>query len=156
MPNKLKRLAIFDLDILQDILNHWDNTLEVEVDNCIYEVKTGSSRYKVFNRCLSCACCGLTGSKMALEQPDQHIGTNKAHFNLYAVNDNGTLVLMTRDHIQPVSQGGTNRLSNLQTYCSPCNNLKSNRLISNKNLLKEVIENRKTWTSTLAGERMTG
>ena len=35
---------------------------------------------------------------------------------------------LTVDHIVPVSRGGTNALSNLQTLCFACNNAKSNRM----------------------------
>jgi hypothetical protein len=38
----------------------------------------------------------------------------------------GTSENLTIDHIQPVSEGGTNRQSNLQTLCRSCN-LKRNR-----------------------------
>jgi hypothetical protein len=39
---------------------------------------------------------------------------------------NGQLVLMTKDHIHPVSCGGKDHLSNYQVCCHICNNLKGN------------------------------
>lgn len=39
-------------------------------------------------------------------------------------------VLLHVDHIEPVSKGGTNDITNLITACEPCNNGKSDRLIS--------------------------
>ncbi len=35
---------------------------------------------------------------------------------------------LTRDHVVPLSLGGTNEWSNVVTSCSPCNNRKGNRL----------------------------
>jgi 5-methylcytosine-specific restriction endonuclease McrA len=35
---------------------------------------------------------------------------------------------LTRDHILPLSRGGTNSWDNVVTSCSPCNNRKGNRL----------------------------
>jgi len=43
------------------------------------------------------------------------------HLNLYGFDENGEEVLMTRDHIIPVSRGGKNHLSNYQVYCWKCN-----------------------------------
>ena len=37
---------------------------------------------------------------------------------------------LTRDHLVPLSRGGTNDWSNVVTACSPCNTRKSNRLPS--------------------------
>jgi hypothetical protein len=47
----------------------------------------------------------------------------RPHFNLYAM-ENGIEVLMTKDHILPVSHGGPEHLCNLQTMCMTCNLLK--------------------------------
>ena len=47
---------------------------------------------------------------------------------LYAVNENGIEVLMTKDHIIPVSKGGKNILSNYQTMCELCNLEKGNNM----------------------------
>jgi 5-methylcytosine-specific restriction endonuclease McrA len=35
---------------------------------------------------------------------------------------------LTRDHVTPLSRGGTNSWQNVVTACSPCNNRKGNRL----------------------------
>lgn len=37
---------------------------------------------------------------------------------------------LTRDHLIPISRGGTNEWTNVVTACSPCNTRKSNRLPS--------------------------
>jgi hypothetical protein len=96
-----------------------------------------SARYAVFSKSLSCATCGIQGIYFAKErfillryrQPT--LGWEpmhgKWHFNLYAVNEQGEEVLMTKDHIFPKSKGGRGGktaegyMSNYQTMCHPCN-----------------------------------
>lgn len=108
-----------------------------------YHVKMNSRRYFVFKTSLKCVACGLEGTKMLLEQS----GNSKtAHFNLYAV-ENGGLVLMTKDHITPRSCGGGDSHSNYQTMCSICNNLKGSSILTLENiatLRKLYNENRGT------------
>lgn len=87
-----------------------------------YVVKMNSQRYFVFRDSCSCVACGLTGTKMILEQ---HPGDKTAHFNLYAEEDT-ELVLMTKDHIRAKSVGGEDRLDNFATCCQICNNIKAN------------------------------
>ena len=50
------------------------------------------------------------------------------HLNLYAVDDNGDEILMTKDHIIPRSKGGIDDISNYQTMCRLCNEAKGNKL----------------------------
>lgn len=50
------------------------------------------------------------------------------HLNLYAVDDNGDEILMTKDHIIPRSKGGIDDISNYQTMCKLCNEAKGNKL----------------------------
>jgi len=85
-----------------------------------YTVRMNSQRYFIFRESLKCVACGLEGTKMILEQ---NPSDKSPHFNLYAV-ENGRLVLMTKDHVQPKAYGGEDRHSNYQTMCSICNNLK--------------------------------
>lgn len=46
--------------------------------------------------------------------------------NLYGVNTDGHVVLMTRDHIIPKSLGGRDWVENLRPACGPCNERRSN------------------------------
>lgn len=48
---------------------------------------------------------------------------------LYAVDQDGEEVMMTKDHIIPVSKGGKNTLENYQTMCRKCNVQKGNKLV---------------------------
>lgn len=85
-------------------------------------VKMTSLRYQTFKKSLVCRCCGIKGTVMLLELPT---GSKMPHFNLYAERE-GQLVQMTKDHINPKSKGGKDHISNMQTLCFRCNELKSN------------------------------
>lgn len=50
------------------------------------------------------------------------------HLNLYAVDENGKEILMTKDHIIPKSKGGKDHISNYQTMCVRCNMTKGNNV----------------------------
>ena len=83
--------------------------------------------FKVNHRCV---VCGRVGLFFSLEQDYTNFlhQPTKAHLNMYAVDPDGTWVLMTKDHIIPKVHGGTNTLENYQTMCLPCNNRKGSRL----------------------------
>lgn len=85
-------------------------------------IKLSAERLRIFKKNRVCVCCGIVGTKMHLEQPQDSL---KPHFNLYA-EELGTLVLMTKDHIIPISHPeGTNDFDNYQTMCVICNNIKA-------------------------------
>ena len=68
---------------------------------------------------------GIEGKYFAKEKfADQ----STYHLNLYAVDDNGDEILMTKDHIIPRSKGGIDDISNYQTMCKLCNEAKGNKL----------------------------
>ena len=73
---------------------------------------------------LTCAFCGISASFAALES---HAATPASvHLNFYAKDFVDRDVLMTWDHIQPKSLGGTNAMCNAQCLCTICNGLKGN------------------------------
>ena len=107
-------------DVLPYITNS-EEKKEYRVGKKQYLVRMNSHRYFIFRSSRKCVACGLEGVKMLLEQ---HPNDKSPHFNLYAEED-GQLVLMTKDHIHAKSCGGEDRHSNYQTMCSICNNLKA-------------------------------
>jgi HNH endonuclease len=78
------------------------------------------------NKGIQCCKCGIEGKYFALEKFPADL--NIYHFNLYAVNDEGEEILMTKDHIIPISKGGLDIFENYQTMCSKCNVEKGNKL----------------------------
>ncbi len=89
-------------------------------------VNMGSHRYQLFAlKGLKCTMCGIKGSYFMLERGIKD-NPKKGHFNLYAIDNNGTEVMITKDHIIPRSKGGANKLDNYQVMCIKCNQLKGN------------------------------
>ena len=87
-------------------------------------IKGNSQRFQTFfTKGLKCACCGIEGKYFAKEKDPN---AARYHLNLYAVNEAGEEVLMTKDHIIPWSKGGKDDVSNYQTMCEKCNKNKSN------------------------------
>lgn len=91
-------------------------------DNLFYHFKINhSSRYRCFSRSLSCARCGIEGTRLAFEGNVKHPESASTHANLYAVDASGSEILMTQDHIVPRAMGGPDHDSNLRTMCLKCN-----------------------------------
>lgn len=67
-----------------------------------------------------CVKCGARGAFFAKERH----GSDGPHLNLYAFDNKGRAMLMTRDHIRPKAKGGTNHLYNMQPMCVKCNSAK--------------------------------
>lgn len=82
-------------------------------------LKTNSLRYRTFAKSGTvCRQCGREVLFFAFERQD-----NQAicHANAYGYDEAGDEVLFTKDHIKPLSAGGSNSAMNLQTMCEPCN-----------------------------------
>jgi 5-methylcytosine-specific restriction endonuclease McrA len=126
---KLERKSIHSIEeireLTKDVLFEQDKcNSKVELDCDI--IKGNSERYQTFfTKGLKCACCGIEGQYFAKEK---HITDKSYHLNLYAIDENGEEVLMTKDHIVPRSKGGKNDVSNYQTMCERCNLAKGNNL----------------------------
>lgn len=86
-----------------------------------YLINLHSPRLKCFKRDPKCAYCNRVGVLWLLQK--QPTDTEWC-LNLYAIEPNDRLVLMTRDHVFPVSLGGANALFNAATACEPCNKKK--------------------------------
>lgn len=87
------------------------------------EVKGNSLRLRTFiTYGPTCYMCGITGTyfKLTLNQGG-NAGSRAYHINLYATDAAGVEVLMTQDHVIPLSQGGKDHISNTRTACYTCN-----------------------------------
>lgn len=125
--NKAKyRVGLIELDILPFLKNSRGKNQYIEL--CGVQVKMTSQRYEVFKRSIVCCECGITGEYFAIEKTMPDHVTMNYHLNLYAIDDDGEEVLMTKDHILPKSKGGEDILSNYQTMCQPCNTEKGNKI----------------------------
>ena len=134
---RLIHVGSFGLDEVMPYVTT-DNTKHgFQVGGKTYYVKMNSDRYQVFKDNPCCVSCGLTGSKMIL---DLNPGDHSPHFNMYA-EDNGCLVLMTKDHKIPKSCGGKDHPDNYQTMCHCCNNLKADKFLT----VEQVKYLRKIW-----------
>ena len=94
-------------------------------------INMASQRYQVFKtKGIVCCKCGIQGIHFIMERHYPHKGKPEGpfHFNLYAIDKEGSEVLMTKDHIIPKSKGGKDFLNNFQTMCEPCNANKGDNL----------------------------
>lgn len=88
------------------------------------KIKGNSQRFQTFfTKGLMCACCGIEGKYFGKEKD---FNAARYHLNLYALDESGNEVLMTKDHIVPRSKGGASELYNYQTMCVKCNIAKGN------------------------------
>ena len=117
---KLIHLGEFGLDEVMPYITEQESKKDYVVGEHTYTVRMSSDRYFVFRDNPRCVACGLEGTKMIL---DMNPGDNSPHFNLYAEED-GRLVLLTKDHILAKSRGGSDNRDNFQSMCCTCNNLK--------------------------------
>lgn len=124
------RVRVFEVS-LDDVLKNLSDVKKTFVfDNKSYVVKMNAQRYFMFKENLCCVCCGLVGKRMFLEY---HPYDMTPHFNLYG-EENGELVLMTKDHILAKALGGEDRHSNYQTMCAVCNRLKGHTSLTLESL----------------------
>jgi len=119
------RAGIVNLNILPELKGKEKDNIYVEMFGV--PVKMTSQRYAVFQKSIKCCDCGLTGQYFAAENTEK--SSPNYHLNLYAINEAGEEVLMTKDHIFAVANGGKNSMSNYRTMCQPCNHAKGKKII---------------------------
>jgi 5-methylcytosine-specific restriction endonuclease McrA len=89
-----------------------------------YSANIGSVRHHVLKNNPVCCCCGLKITRCFLETDADDI----YHIQFYAesgrVDGPSHLILMTQDHIIAKFNDGSESISNSQTLCYNCNNVK--------------------------------
>lgn len=129
-PNKLIRKTIYSIEDVEDKIKNVlfeQDVRSAKVDFDGDWIKGNSQRYQTFfTKGCKCAVCGIEGKFFAKER---HLADRSYHLNLYAIDENGEEILMTKDHIIPRSKGGANHISNYQTMCLKCNREKGDALI---------------------------
>lgn len=130
------RVGTYEISEVLPYVNHSPKKFIGALDGVTkeIEVKMDSQRYEVFKKKgTKCISCGIEGKYFALERSHGKANNpNKYHFNLYAKNKHGLEILLTKDHIHPVSKGGRNVLSNYQTMCEKCNSRKGDKIVCSK------------------------
>jgi hypothetical protein len=122
------RAGVVSLDEVLPYIVHrnTNNLAEQRRKYCGHEVKMVSGRLNTFVHCgIKCVKCGIEGKFFAVERDR---GQEKFHLNLYALDEDGDEVLMTKDHIVPLAKGGRNVAKNYQTMCCLCNEEKADKL----------------------------
>jgi 5-methylcytosine-specific restriction endonuclease McrA len=143
-------LAKYNLEDIMPYIGHGKPKIALLASGKEYKVKVSSDRLECFRRNHKCVTCNCIGSVFLLQS--HVIGSRRwqlnclidncewcaiyqdrnqqpgmidtPHLNMYHVGPRGGLVLMTRDHIVPKCKGGPDKIDNLQTMCTICNNHK--------------------------------
>lgn len=129
------RLKTFTLDEGIDYL-YTAHLQGRKINGRCVEKTTGSkaTRLEMFRRGGTvCVKCGIKGTVFYIEHhKNEHVFPYA--INLYGIDKNGYEVMMTWDHIIPVSFGGSDKIENAQCMCRRCNERKGNTLS-----LKEML-----------------
>jgi hypothetical protein len=100
-----------------------DGWINQKLDGDLVRLLDSDRLHNFFINGSSCVYCGLAGTYYVKEQHKRGGHIDSWHLNLYAVKD-GAEIQMTKDHIKPKAKGGRNHVTNYQTMCFLCNNLK--------------------------------
>lgn len=137
-----------------DTRDPFEKTTKKDAEMDGHMMKIYSDRYNLFmKKGLKCCSCGIEGVHFYKERNFTKAGTlndGKYHFNLYAIDDEGDEVLMTKDHTVAKSLGGANTLQNFLPMCTVCNCKKGSMSDEEwKDFRKENVEKSKTTNISL-------
>jgi len=119
-----------------------------------FPVNIGSHKFHVM-RDRTCACCGVIGTRTFIGvYQDKETGESGYNLRLYAETKDKPdmtphLVLMTRDHIVPLKDGGADELENLQCLCYLCNSMKESLGVDIKAIRKSLFTSYRIYRGTL-------
>lgn len=75
-----------------------------------------------FDKGFKCVGCDRAGNSFAIER--DALQGNNYYLQLYSLDG----MIMTQDHIVPLSKGGPNTYNNLQPMCLKCNSRKADKI----------------------------
>lgn len=115
-----ERLAIVSLET---VFSNMGKIIKVEGK----PIAIRSKRYRCYARNgVICVRCGIEGKYFAAERSKNCDPSTKYHLNLYHLSAEGKEIMMTVDHVIPLSRGGEDNIRNLQPMCIHCNGSKGN------------------------------
>lgn len=111
------------------------------VDNPTFISK--SRQYRLYkNGQTKCSCCGVEATHVAQYRQNNEPKGQYNHVDLFHMRKRSAL-LMTVDHILPVSCGGGNQFSNYRMMCASCNTRRGNNIKPTE--LIEILNNPKLY-----------
>lgn len=120
------QLGAIDAETFLSAFRHAKERGKKNFDLYGFKFRTSTHSHLLFaEQGRECVGCGIEGVMFIIET---EFKDKRPHATLYAVDDNGDVRLMTKDHIIPKSKGGINRQSNYQVMCQKCNNEKADKV----------------------------
>lgn len=129
-------------EVLALVIEKGGEPVRIELDGntvCVNSDKLVTFKLKG----VACVDCELKGEFFVKEKHITKRGGEYFHLNLYAVDESGKEVLMTKDHILPKSSGGHDDISNYQPMCAACNKKKADKI--NEKLKEEKEKTMKAY-----------